>query len=362
MTDVRAMVLTAPNQIELQRFPKPDVGEDEALLRIEASGICGTDYEWLSGEYSLGGESAYPLILGHEPLGTIEQIGDRAAERWDVRAGDRVVVEPAHGCGACGRCIDGERCDNVAGGYGSTSTRIEPSLWGGYAEYLYLARGSRLHKVSPEIPLRVAALTNPIAAGFGWAVRAGGLQAGGRIAILGAGQRGLACTVAAHHAGADFIAVTGLARDEHKLALAREFGADATINVEAEDPVRAVIERTDGVGVDVVVDLTPYATEPVMQGIEMLRVGGTMVLAGLKGSNRVADFDIDAVVRKEANLRGVRGLDRESYTRALRLIASGRYPLERMHTHDFPLQELERAIRTLSGEIGEPAISITVEP
>ena len=68
MSDVRAMVLTAPNQIELQRFPKPDIGEDDALLRIEASGICGTDYESLSGEYA----RSYPVILGHEPLGTIE--------------------------------------------------------------------------------------------------------------------------------------------------------------------------------------------------------------------------------------------------------------------------------------------------
>ena len=73
-----------------------------ALLRIEASGICGTDYEWLSGEYSLAGsDRPYPLILGHEPLGTIEQIGDGAARRWGVRVGDRVVVQPNHGCGSC---------------------------------------------------------------------------------------------------------------------------------------------------------------------------------------------------------------------------------------------------------------------
>ena len=141
-----------------------------------------------------------------------------------------------------------------------------------------------------------------------------------------------------------------------------KFGAHATIDVDAEDPVAAVLDRTDGEGVDIVVDLTPYATEPVVQGIELLRPGGTLVLAGLKGTHRVAEFDSDAIIRHEANVRGVRGVDRESFVRALRLIASGRYPLERMHTHEFPLEELERAIRTLSGETGEPAISITVEP
>lgn len=123
-----------------------------------------------------------------------------------------------------------------------------------------------------------------------------------------------------------------------------------------------MLERTDGEGVDVVVDLTPYSTEPVVQGIEMLRPGGTMVLAGLKGTHRVAEFDSDAIIRHEANVRGVRGVDRESFVRALRLIASGRYPVERMHTHEFPLEDVERGIRTLSGETGEPAISITVEP
>ncbi|MYB41405.1 MAG: alcohol dehydrogenase catalytic domain-containing protein [Chloroflexi bacterium] len=358
MSDVRAMVLTGPNQIEQQRFPRPETDEDSALLRIEASGICGTDYESLSGEYS----REYPVILGHEPLGVIEEIGERAAARWGVTVGDRVVVQPNHGCGACRRCNDGARCNLVDGGYGSTPAAVAPALWGGFAEYMHLARGSKLHKVPDGLPLHLAALANPIAAGFGWAVRAGRLQAGDRIAILGAGQRGLASTVAASHAGADFIAVTGLARDEHKLALARQLGAHATINVDAEDPVDAVLERTDGEGVDVVVDLTPYSTEPVVQGIEMLRPGGTMVLAGLKGTHRVAEFDSDAIIRHEANVRGVRGVGRESFVRALRLIASGRYPVQRMHTHEFPLEEVERGIRTLSGETGEPAISITVEP
>ena len=125
MSDVRAMVLTGPNQIELRRFPRPETDEDSALLRIEASGICGTDYESLSGEYS----REYPVILGHEPLGVIEEIGDRAAARWGVEAGDRVVVQPNHGCGACRRCNDGARCNLVEGGYGSTPAAVAPQAY-----------------------------------------------------------------------------------------------------------------------------------------------------------------------------------------------------------------------------------------
>lgn len=358
MTDARAMVLNAPLELELQTFPIPQVGDDDAVMRVEASGICGTDYECFNGEYPRD----FPVILGHEPLGIIEEIGEQAAARWGVQRGDRVVVEPRHGCGNCRSCLAGERCEFVAGGYGSTSTTVAPALWGSHAEYMYLAPGSRLHRVDPELPLRLAALTNPMAAGFSWAIRAAGLRAGDSIAILGCGQRGLVSTVAAHHAGASQILVTGLSRDEHKLSLAKEFGADTAINVEERDALVEVLERTDGRGVDVVLDLTPYATEPVVQALQMVRLGGTVVLAGLKGSHRIAEFSSDVIVTRSLTVKGVLGVDGESFGRALRLIESRRYPLERLHTHHFPLEETEQAIRTLAGEMGEPAISITIEP
>ena len=134
-----AAVATAPNVMELRRLAIPDIGDDEAIVRIEATGICGTDYEWFRGDLDI----PFPIILGHEPLGRIAAIGSRAAERWGVGVGDRVAVRSGYRCGCCAACLAGgsEPCPD-AGGFGQTGLDKSPGLWGGYSEYLYLPAGS----------------------------------------------------------------------------------------------------------------------------------------------------------------------------------------------------------------------------
>ena len=358
MTEVRAVVQTGPRRLELQQFPMPEVGEDDALLRIEACGICGSDYEQYEGEFA----ARYPVIPGHEPVGRIEAIGPEASRRWGVGEGDLVVVEPAFNCGRCRTCLEGGRCVVAPGSYGYTSTGIAPALWGGYAEFLYLAPGTIVHKVRQDLPPELAALYNPLGAGFAWAQQVPELSVGQTIAILGPGQRGLASVIAAKEAGASRIIVTGLARDEGKLALAREFGADVTIDVEAEDAVSTVRDATDGPGVDVVVDVTAYATDPVVDALDMVRRGGTIVLAGLKGSHKVPEFPSDRIVMRQLTVKGVLGVDYASFEKAIRVIESGRYPLERMLTHQFGLDEAELAIQTLANNPNGDAISIAIRP
>ena len=157
--------------------------------------------------------------------------------------------------------------------------------------------------------------------------------------------------------------VTGLTADGHKLALAREFGADLTVNVETEDVRGIVREATDGRGADVVIDVTAYATEAVTQAIDLARWGGRVVLAGTKGQKPVADFFSDRVVLKELTVLGALGVDYDGYDRAVRLIESAKYPLEKMHTHTMPLDEAGRAIDMLAGKVpGEEAIHIALVP
>ena len=98
-----AMVQTGPRKLEQRDLPIPDVGHDDAILRIEACGICGSDHEQFAGVLPV----PYPLIPGHEPLGTIEKIGDGAAARWGVDVGDRIAVETMLGCHACANCYAG---------------------------------------------------------------------------------------------------------------------------------------------------------------------------------------------------------------------------------------------------------------
>jgi threonine dehydrogenase-like Zn-dependent dehydrogenase len=188
------------------------------------------------------------------------------------------------------------------------------------------------------------------------------LQAGESIAILGPGQRGLASVIAAKEAGASPIIITGLTRDTAKLELAREFGADVTIDVETEDLRTKIREATGKGGADVVIDVTAYATEAVVQAIDLAGRGGRVVLAGTMGPKPV-DIMSDRIVIKELTVYGALGVDTPNYLRAIRLIESRRYPLEKMHTHTLPLIEADRALRLLAGEEpGESAIHIALVP
>jgi threonine dehydrogenase-like Zn-dependent dehydrogenase len=360
----RAIVQTAPRALEMRELPLPETGPDDALLRVEACGICGSDYEQYEGALP----AKYPVIPGHEPVGRISQIGDSAAERWGVREGDRVCVEALAPCGKCPQCTSRSThlCSGRGGiaSYGFLSLKDPPGLWGGYAEYLYLPPAVTVHRIDESIDPAIATLFNPIGAGFRWAVAMPRLEPGEMIVILGPGQRGLGSVLAAKEAGAGKIIVTGLERDATKLELAREFGADLTLIADKDDVRRSVREATNGRGPDVVIDVTSYATSAVTLAVDLARRGGRVVLAGTKGlGNPVPDFFSDKIVMKELIVIGALGVDHANYERAVRLIESRKYALEKMHTHTLPLDEAERAIRLLSGvEPGEQAIHIALVP
>ncbi|MBM4265013.1 MAG: zinc-binding dehydrogenase [Deltaproteobacteria bacterium] len=352
MKKTRAVVQTAPRKLELRDLPVPEIDEDSALLRIEACGICGSDAEQYAGVLP----APYPVILGHEPLGIIEKIGDRAAKRWGVDAGDRVAVETLIPCGHCRACLQGryQVCRGRGGmfGYSYVPVSHAPGLWGAYADVMYLDPHSIVHPMRKEIPASTAVMFNPLGAGFRWAVELPGTGPGDTVLILGPGQRGLASVIAARAAGADTILVTGLSRDAKKLALAKELGADHVIDVEQENARKRVKELTQGRGADVVVEVSSNSTVPVAEALHYAATGARVVLAGVKGFKPVADFVSDLIVVKEITILGAFAVTSRGYDSAIRLIESGRVPLERMHTHDFALEDAEEAIRTLAGESG----------
>jgi threonine dehydrogenase-like Zn-dependent dehydrogenase len=228
---------------------------------------------------------------------------------------------------------------------------------------MYVAPNSIVHKVDPKLAPEIAVLFNPLGAGFRWAVEIPRTKPGDSVVILGPGQRGLASVIACREVGAGRIIVTGLAADAHKLALAREFGADVTIDVENEDARERIREATDGRGADVVVDVSSYATAPVAEALDYVAPGGTIVLAGVKGWKEIPKFISDKIVLKEISIRGAIGVTSSGYTSAIRLLESRRIPVEKMHTHDFALRDAELAIRTLAREIpGEESIHSCLLP
>ncbi len=347
----RAVVLEAAEKFRMRDFQLPDIDEDSALLRVEACGICGTDAEQYYGvlkHYEL------PLIPGHEPVGVIERIGDRAAKRWGVDVGDRIAVETMIPCGHCSTCIGGRytlcRSRGRMFAYAFIPLATAPGLWGAYADYMYLDPNTIVHKIRKDIPAGLAVMFNPLGAGFRWAVELPNTGPGDTVLILGPGQRGLASVIAARAAGADKIIVTGLKSDEQKLKLAREFGADATIVADEEDVRKRVLDLTSGKGAEVVIEVTSNSTRPVAESLHYAAMGARVVFAGAKGRVAIPDFISDLIVGKEITIMGALGVDSKAYRAAIRLIESGKLPLEKMHTHEFPLEDAETAIRTLAGK------------
>lgn len=360
----RALVLEEPRRLEPRPLPVPEIGDDDGLLRVEACGLCGTDHEQFTGELWGG----FPFVPGHEIVGVIDAVGPGAAARWGVSTGDRVAVEVFQSCRECDECRVGEyrRCarHGLADMYGFVSVETAPGLWGGYSEHLYLAPDAQLLAVPAGLDPVTATLFNPVGAGIRWAVTVPGTRPGDAVAVLGPGIRGLAAVAALRGIGAGPILVTGAGeRDAPRLALARELGADMTVDVERDDPVRALRDLTGGPLADVVLDVTAKAPGAFGQAVALARPGGTVVLAGTRGSMETPGFHPDTIVYKELRLFGALGVDVTAYRAAFDLLDSDASPFRDLAHATAGLDGAADLVRTMAGETeGERPVHAVVVP
>ena len=350
----RAMILVEPHRFTPTNLPVADI-EAGGWLAVEATGISGVEVQAWQGASR---RVKYPIILGHEVVGRIAQ----AVSHIDHPIGTRVVVESSIRCGTCRRCLNQlSSCTlrRPVNAYGQLPSTEPPGLWGGLAEDMYLDPGSRLHVLDDGIPAVVGTFAHSLAAGFCWAVELPRLAAGENLLILGPGPRGLSALIAAKAAGAGWVGVSGLAHDADRLALASELGADMTVFADQEDVAGAVADSLGG-RPDIVLDVTNNDTEAILVALDLVRAGGRVVLASTKGTRAVNQLFSDVIVLKELTILGAFGASSAGYHWATRQLAADPR-LDTMVSHEFPLDEAERAIQATAGDLGrDELISVAV--
>lgn len=322
MTTVTALVLEAPEKLVEHELTIPDLRPGEALLRVEACGLCGTDHEMFTGAMS----AKLPLVPGHEVVGTIASATPEFLARPGLTEGDRVALEVFQRCGNCDPCRSGAyalcRQHGLRDSYGNTALSVGAGLWGGYASQVLLTPDSLVHRVPDGMDPVDATLFNPLGAGIRWGATLPGVRAGDVVVVLGPGLRGLSAVIAAVAAGAGFVLLTGAgARDASRLDIGRTLGATLALDVTTDDPRAALKEHTGGLA-DVVVDVTAAAPAAFTQALDLIRPGGTVVVAGTRGHHTIKEFNPDRIVLKELKVIGARGVDGTAYRSALDLLAT----------------------------------------
>jgi len=319
---MRAVRLSAPHQMTLVDLPIPNPAPDEALIRVAATGICGTDVELAHGTapYFLSGRARYPLTPGHEWAGTITALG---ANVTGFRTGQQVVGECSIGCGICALCLAGayHLCPDLT----ETGILNRP---GGFAEYLTLPARA-LHVVPGHVPAATAALTEPCAVALN-GVRRTGLGPGEALTILGDGPIGLLALLVARALGAGQITLVGAT--PHRLALAKRLGAH-TLDVNTDPALprtRRMLEATGN-------------PDAVQSALTHMAPGGTLALLGLFGGGTLAQMNLDLLVINDITLTGVLGSP-GLWPETIALIATGRLDPGQIISHRLALSDFPRAI------------------
>jgi threonine dehydrogenase-like Zn-dependent dehydrogenase len=363
---VLAATLVAPFDLRVERYPYPDELEPGAvLLKMLASGICGTDkhtYRGETGQYA-GTEQArstpFPIIQGHENVGVVAAVGPGGATAFDgtpLAVGDRVVPAPNRACGRCRYCVDGFPyyfCRDLENYGNSLTCARPPHLFGGWAEYLYVLPGTPMFIVPPELPTDVAVLTELFAVTHSLDLvarmpRPGGYRAGDTVVVIGVGPVGLVHVAKAALTGAG--QVVGVDRFSGRLDIAADLGATACVVATDDETVAAQVSAVAPDGADVVVDTTGHPSS-FGPALALLRDGGTLLEVGAFVDLGTVPVNPAEVLGRNLTIVGVAGEDARVYDATLRMLADHheRVPFHRAVTHRFPIERADEAMQTALG-------------
>lgn len=319
-------------------MPVPELSPGKALIKMEYCGICGSDVHF----YKDGGcgdiKAPEQFILGHEVAGTIVAV---AEDVTDIRAGDRVALEPGYPCGKCRFCRTGHY--NIC-----TEVRFfaDPPTNGALQEYV-VHPADMCFKLPDNVSTEEGALVEPLAVGL-YAAQQGGVTLGDEIIILGSGCIGLVTLMAARASGATKIVVVDLF--QKRLDVAEQLGATYTINASQEDVSDRITELFDGKGADIVFE-TAGSIHTVKQTPFFVRRGGTIVLVGMSPQASIK-FNFQQIMMKEIQIKSVFRY-RNLYSTAISAISSGAIDLKQIISHRFSFDESDLAFNTVVKEASE---------
>ncbi len=254
---MRAVICHGPENYQLEEVAVPKPGPGEALIRVEATGICASDLKCYHGAAKFWGDSTRPawaeteVIPGHEFVGKVVQLDDKAADRWGIALGDRVVAEQIVPCWKCRYCVNGEYWMCAPHDMFGFKRRTP----GGMAEYMVYNKDALVYKISPDLPPAHAAFTEPLSCAL-HAVERGEIKFEDTVVVAGCGPIGLGMIAGAKSKNPKTVVALDMAQD--KLDIAKECGADVIINIGQEDAVAMVKEMTDGYGADVYLEGTGH--------------------------------------------------------------------------------------------------------
>jgi threonine dehydrogenase-like Zn-dependent dehydrogenase len=353
---MQAVIVHGPENYQLETVAVPRPGPGEALVKVEGVGICASDLKCYHGAPKFWGDANRPawaeteVIPGHEFVGTIVELDGAAAERWGVAVGDRVVAEQIVPCWKCRYCLDGKywMCQpHDMFGF----KRRTP---GAMAEYMLFSKDALVHKVSADLPPAHAAFAEPLSCAL-HAVERADIKFEDVVVVAGCGPIGLGMIAGAKSKNPKL--VIGLDMAQEKLDLALECGADLVINIGSEDAVARVKELTDGYGADVYIEGTGHPSA-VAQGLNLLRKLGTYVEYSVFGSDVTVDWSIISD-DKELDVRGAH-LGPHCWPAAIRMIESGRLPMDKICTHQLPLADFQKGLDLVAS--GKESIKVSLIP
>jgi erythritol/L-threitol dehydrogenase len=353
---MRAVVCHGPEDYRLEELPVPTPGPGEALIRVEAVGICASDLKCYHGAAKFWGDEdrpAYveaPVVPGHEFVGEVVRLDDRAAERWHIGVGDRVVSEQIVPCWKCRYCLRGQYWMCLPHDIYGFKRRTP----GAMAEYMVFPAGALVHKVGGHLPPAHAAFAEPLSCALHGVERAT-ITFEDVVVVAGCGPIGLGMIAgAAAKSPAELIALDIV---PDKLALAARCGATRTVNVAEHDPVAVVRELTGGYGADVYLEGSGHPAA-VPQGLNLLRKLGTFVEYSVFGADVTVDWSIISD-DKELDVRGAH-LGPHCWPAAIRMLESGALPMDRICSRQLPLERFQEGLDLVAE--GSRSIKVTLLP